>query len=260
MARYTTGHGRYLIMSTPRIYLPGALVPDALVTLSTDAAHHVARVLRLPVGAAVCLFNGKGGEYQAVLHSINKSQVHAQILKYCPREPESPLKVTLAQGIPRGERMDYTLQKAAELGIAHITPLFSERCEVRLHGERLDKRIHHWQRILISACEQCGRTRIPRVSAPTTLQDWLPTSSLSRASLHLVLDPHAPRSLAHCTHPDDNNITILIGPEGGLSDTEITAAEDAGFMRIRVGPRILRTETAGLAMLAALQSMWGDLR
>ncbi len=260
MAWYTAGHGRYLTMSIPRIYLPGALVSDALVALSTDAAHHVTRVLRLPVGAAVCVFNGEGGEYQAVLHSINKSQVHAQILKYSPREAESPLHVTLAQGIPRGERMDYTLQKAVELGIAHITPLFSERCEVRLLGERLDKRIRHWQGIVISASEQCGRTRVPRVSTPMTLQDWLPTSSLSHASLRLALDPRAPRSLAHCTPPDDNNITILIGPEGGLSDTEITAAEDAGFTRIRVGPRILRTETAGLAVLAALQVMWGDLR
>ncbi len=247
-------------MRIPRLYLPIALVPDSLIALSTDAAHHVARVLRLEVGAAVCLFNGEGGEYHAVLHSIHKSQVHAQILSYSPREAESPLQVTLAQGLPRGERMDYALQKAVELGIARIAPLFSERCEVRLQGERLDKRLHHWQGIVISACEQCGRTRIPPVSTPVTLQDWLHTSSLSEGGLHLVLDPRAPHSLAHHAKPANNNITLLIGPEGGLSDAEITAAENIGFTRIRVGPRILRTETAGIAVLAALQFMWGDLR
>ncbi len=247
-------------MRIPRIYLPVTLVPDAIVALGVDAAHHVARVLRLEVGATVCLFNGEGGEYQAVLHSINKSQVYAQILSYSPRDAESPLQVTLAQGIPRGERMDYTLQKAVELGIADIAPLFSERCEVRLQGERLDKRLHHWRGIIISACEQCGRTRIPPVSAPISLQHWLPTLNLCGGGLHLLLDPRAPHSLAHYAKPADNNVTLLIGPEGGLSDAEITAAEDVGFTRIRVGPRILRTETAGLAVLAALQSMWGDLQ
>ena len=247
-------------MRIPRIYLPVTLATDSIVALSTDAAHHVARVLRLEVGAAVCLFNGEGGEYHAVLHSINKSQVYAQISSYSPRDAESPLQVTLAQGIPRGERMDYTLQKAVELGVTRIAPLFSDRCEVRLQGERLDKRLHHWQGIIISACEQCGRTRIPPLTNPMTLQPWLSTSNLSDGGLHLVLDPRAPHSLAHYTKPADNNITLLIGPEGGLSDTEITAAEDAGFTRMRVGPRILRTETAGIAVLAALQSMWGDLR
>ena len=282
------------MMRIPRRYLPVALAPDSVVALNADAAHHVARVLRMEVGAAVCLFNGEGGEYQAVLHSINKSHVYAQILSYSPRDAESPLHVTLAQGIPRGERMDYTLQKAVELGVARIAPLFSERCEVRLQGERLDKRIGHWQGIVISACEQCGRTRIPPLATPMTLQHWLSTSSFSGNGLHLVLDPRVPHrdvqmlregrfrhpasgdtcasmhgagcreqpphSLAHCTKPADNNITLLIGPEGGLSDTEITAAEDVGFTRIRVGPRILRAETAGIAVLAALQSMWGDLR
>ena len=247
-------------MRIPRLYLPVALISDSVVALNADAAHHVTRVLRLEVGAAVCLFNGGGGEYQAILHSINKSQVHAQILSYSPREAESPLQVTLAQGIPRGERMDYTLQKAVELGVARIAPLFSERCEVRLEGERLDKRLHHWRGIIVSACEQCGRTRIPPLANPMTLQHWLPTSNLSGDGLHLVLDPRAPYSLAHYAKPADNNITLLIGPEGGLSDPEITAAEDVGFTRIRVGPRILRTETAGIAVLAALQSQWGDLR
>ena len=245
-----------MIMRIPRLYLPNPLVPGATVALSTDAAHHVAHVLRLPVGATVCLFNGQGGEYQAILHSITKRQVYAQVLKYNPREAESPLQVTLAQGISRGERMDYTLQKAVELGITQIVPLFSERCEVRLQGERLDKRVQHWQGIVISACEQCGRNHIPPVLAPVSLQQWLPTAG---AGLRLVLDPCASHSLAQHTRPDDGNITLLIGPEGGLSDTEISQAQQAGFTSIRSGPRILRTETAGLAMLAALQTRWGDL-
>lgn len=247
-------------MRIPRLYLPMTLAPDSLVALSADAAHHVTRVLRLQAGAAVCLFNGEGGEYEATLQNVTKHHAHAQILKYNPREVESPLHVTLAQGIPRGERMDYTLQKAVELGVAGVTPLFSERCEVRLHGERLDKRIHHWQGIIISACEQSGRTRVPPVSTPTSLQDWLATLNLSGGGLHLVLDPRAPHSLGHYARPADNNATLLIGPEGGLSDAEIMAAESIGFTRIRVGPRILRTETAGLAVLAALQALWGDLQ
>jgi 16S rRNA (uracil1498-N3)-methyltransferase len=247
-------------MRIPRLYLPTALVPDAIVALSADAAHHVARVLRLEVGATVCLFNGEGGGHEAVLHSINKNQVCARVLSYSPRDAESPLQVTLAQCIPRGERMDYTLQKVVELGVTRIAPLFSERCEVRLQGERLDKRLHHWQGIIISACEQCGRTRIPPLAAPMSLQHWLSASNFSGDGLHLVLDPLGADSLAHCTKPVDNNITLLIGPEGGLNDAEITAAEDAGFMRIRAGPRILRTETAGPAVLAALQALWGDLR
>ena len=244
-------------MRIPRLYLPIPLVCGTTVALSTDAAHHVTRVLRLQVGATVDLFNGQGGEYQATLHSITKSQVHAHVLTHNPREAESPLQITLAQGIPRGERMDYTLQKAVELGVTHIVPLFSERCEVRLQGERLDKRMQHWQGIAISACEQCGRNRIPTVSAAMTLQHWLPTSN---SGLRLVLDPLAPHSLAQYTKPDDGNITLLIGPEGGLSDAEINTAQQVGFTSIRLGPRIFRTETAGLVMLSALQALWGDLR
>ncbi len=242
-------------MRIPRIYLPRSLTPDAMVTLDTDAAHHIARVLRLHAGAPLILFNGQGGEYQAILHSITGNQVQAQILKHHAHETESPLQVTLAQGISRGERMDYTLQKAVELGVKTIIPLFSERCEVRLQGERLDKRVRHWQGIVNSACEQCGRNRIPSVLAPMTLPQWLPTSD----GLRLVLDPHATHSLAQYTQPADGKITLLIGPEGGLSDAEIINTQHAGFTRIRLGPRVLRTETAGLAVLAALQAVWGDL-
>ncbi len=244
-------------MRIPRFYLPIPLVSGTTVALSTDTAHHVTRVLRLQVGATVGLFNGQGGECQATLHSITKSQVYAHVLTHNPREAESPLQVTLVQGISRGERMDYTLQKAVELGVTRIVPLFSERCEVRLQGERLDKRIQHWQGVVISACEQCGRNRVPLVSAATTLQHWLPTAN---TGLRLVLDPLAPHGLAQYTKPDDGNITLLIGPEGGLSDVEINEAQHAGFTGIRLGPRIFRTETAGLAMLAALQTMWGDLQ
>lgn len=244
-------------MRIPRIYLPTSLTVDTTMELGTDAANHVVRVLRLKPGAALTLFNGQGGEYQAVLHSTTKNQAYVTVLKHILRETESPLHITLAQGISRGERMDYTLQKAVELGVTQIVPLFSERCEMRLQGERLDKRLRHWQGVVTSACEQCRRNRIPQVATPMAVQQWLPTSS--GTGLRLVLDPLAIQSLAQLDKPDDRKITLLIGPEGGLSETEIGLAQEAGFIGIRLGPRLLRTETAGVATLAALQTLWGDL-
>lgn len=243
-------------MRIPRTYLPVPLTPGAIVTLDDSAANHLLRVLRLKPGAPLILFNGQGGEYRAVLHTADKRGGSVVIGEYSARDTESPLHVTLAQGISRGERMDYTLQKAVELGVTRIVPLVTERCEVRLEGERLHKRLQHWQAVAASACEQCGRNRVPQVIEPRSLDTWLTQTG---DGLSLVLDPLAAQSLSQLAQPADSRITLLIGPEGGLSDAEIQCAQRAGYTGIRLGPRILRTETAAVTALSALQVIWGDL-
>jgi 16S rRNA (uracil1498-N3)-methyltransferase len=191
-----------------------------------------------------------------VLHGIDRNRAEVSVGNYIVRETESPLHVTLAQGVSRGERMDYTIQKAVELGVTRIVPLISERCEVRLEGERLTKRVQHWQAVAASACEQCGRNRVPPVLAPVPLNSWLAEPV---HGLRLVLNPLAPATLTSLSTPDDRLITLLIGPEGGLSDAEVKRAQQSGFVGIRLGPRILRTETAAVTALSALQMLWGDL-
>lgn len=243
-------------MRIPRIYLPIPLASGTSAALSGNAANHVVRVLRLKPGAPLILFNGLGGEYEAVLHGIDRNRAEVSVGNYIARETESPLHVTLAQGVSRGERMDYTIQKAVELGVTRIVPLISERCEVRLEGERLTKRVQHWQAVAASACEQCGRNRVPPVLAPVPLNSWLAEPA---HGLRLVLNPLAPATLTSLARPDDRPITLLIGPEGGLSDAEVKRAQQSGFVGIRLGPRILRTETAAVTALSALQMLWGDL-
>lgn len=243
-------------MRIPRIYLPIPLASGASVTLNANAANHVIRVLRLKPGAPLVLFNGLGGEYEAVLHNMDRNRAEVSVGNYIAFETESPLHVTLAQGVSRGERMDYTIQKAVELGVTKIVPLISERCEVRLEGERLTKRVQHWQAVAASACEQCGRNRVPPVLVPVSLSSWLAESA---HGIRLVLNPLAPATLTTLSKPCDYLITLLIGPEGGLSDAEVKHAQQSGFEGIRLGPRILRTETAAVAALSALQMLWGDL-
>jgi 16S rRNA (uracil1498-N3)-methyltransferase len=243
-------------MRIPRIHHPAALTSGARVELSDTAANHVARVLRLPVGAPLILFNGSGGEFAATLAVIDKRRVLVDVGSFQDEEREPPLPIWLAQGVSRGERMDYTLQKAVELGVNRIIPLFTEHCGVQLQGERLEKRIKHWQGVVISACEQCGRNRIPPVETPATLTQWL---AMPGEGLRLVLAPDAESSLAQL-HAPSGPVTLLIGPEGGLSDQEIALAKQAGYVGLRLGPRILRTETAALAALAALLGTWGDFR
>ena len=243
-------------MRIPRIYLPTPLASGASVALSDNAANHVVRVLRLKPGAPLILFNGLGGEYEAVLLSMDRNHTEVSVGNHIARETESPLHITLAQGVSRGERMDYTIQKAVELGVTKIVPLISERCEVRLEGERLAKRVQHWQAVVVSACEQCGRNRVPPVLAPVPLSGWLAEPV---HGVRLVLDPLAPATLSSLARPDDRLITLLIGPEGGLSDAEVKCAQQSGFEGIHLGPRILRTETAAVTALSALQVLWGDL-
>jgi 16S rRNA (uracil1498-N3)-methyltransferase len=241
-------------MRIPRIYTANNLGPNRKITLNIQASKHILHVLRLKLGGPLILFNGAGGEYNAELYAIDKQKAIIQVQQFIDKKVESPLKIHLAQGISRGEKMDYTIQKAVELGIYKITPLFTERCNVKLSGERLQKRLQHWQAIAISACEQSGRTYIPNVEYAKDLATWL---TQDHQGLCLTLYHKATQSIANLK--TSSSITLLIGPEGGLSDYEINLASQHNFTPIRFGPRILRTETAALTAISILQSKWGDL-
>lgn len=242
-------------MSVPRFHVPQSLAEGMRLALPAAAAHHAARVLRLHGGDAVTLFNGRGGEYAARIAAIGKRDVEVEIGRHDPVERESPLAVTLVQAVSSGERMDLTIQKAVELGVTRIVPVASERSVVRLQGERADKRVAHWQQVAISACEQCGRNRIPEVRMISPLDVWL-AAEVSDA-LRWVLLPGAHTVLRDLPRPQ-KQIDLLVGPEGGLTEAEAEAARRAGYRPVRLGPRVLRTETAAPALLAALQALWGD--
>ena len=244
-----------LFMSIPRFYSASALAAGIPIELSSTAAHHAANVLRLRPGAALILFDGRGGEYSATLERVEKKRVLAQVQSHFPLERESPLAVRLVQALSARDRMDTTLQKAVELGVAHIVPVISQRSVVRLSGERADNRIAHWQQVAISACEQCGRNRVPQVEPIVSLTTFLerPPSNISR----WMLAPHAEQALRSLDKPPAT-VELLVGPEGGLTEEEERAAAHAGFIPVRIGPRILRTETAAPALLAAMQALWGD--
>jgi 16S rRNA (uracil1498-N3)-methyltransferase len=224
------------------------------VALDDGAARHVAKVLRLGEGAALILFDGHGGEYPATIESVTKRSVEVKTAQRVDIDVESPLKVTLAQGISKGERMDYTIQKAVELGISRIVPLTTERSVVSLKGERLEKKMAHWQGVIVSACEQCGRNTVPELLPMQSIETWI---SREESGSCLLLDHRASESISSLTASEE--ITLLIGPEGGLSETERGRAYARGYKGLRLGPRILRTETAALTALAALQSRFGDL-
>ncbi len=250
-------------MSNPRFFIPATLAVASLV-LPEAAAHHAARVLRLRGGDAVTLFNGQGGEYAARITVIGKHEVTVAIERHDPVERESPLQLTLVQAVSSGERMDLTIQKAVELGVSRIVPVESERCVVRLKGERAAKRVAHWQQVAISACEQCGRNRIPEVSMISPLDVWLAVDEVDRVgnrrssdALRWVLLPGADTTLRDLPRPQ-TPIELLVGPEGGLTEAEADATRRAGYQPVRLGPRVLRTETAAPALLAALQALWGD--
>ncbi|HEY8332004.1 MAG TPA: 16S rRNA (uracil(1498)-N(3))-methyltransferase [Pseudomonas sp.] len=215
-------------------------------------AHYIGRVLRLAAGDAVQLFDGSGQEFVGELVEVGKKTVQVELREQFAGLAESPLRIHLGQGLSRGERMDWAIQKATELGVAEITPLVSERCEVRLKDERADKRLAHWRQIAISACEQCGRSVLPTLHAPVVLADWL---AQTEAELKLVLHPVA-EPLA--SHPRPQSLAFLIGPEGGLSEAEVQQAQRAGYHAARLGPRVLRTETAPVVALSVAQQLWGD--
>jgi 16S rRNA (uracil1498-N3)-methyltransferase len=242
-------------MSLPRFYSPFALAIGSSVELPSSAAHHAAKVLRMRVGDALVLFDGRGGEYSASLEGIDKKRVVVSVNSHVDIERESPLAVTLVQAVSSRDRMDVTLQKAVELGVARIVPVMSQRSVVRLSGERADQRVQHWQQVVVAACEQCGRNQVPHVEALIPLVTFLerPQPSVGR----WMLSPHAEHALRSLEKPL-TAVELLVGPEGGLTAEEERAAGDAGFMAVRIGPRILRTETAAPALLAAMQALWGD--
>jgi 16S rRNA (uracil1498-N3)-methyltransferase len=242
-------------MNAPRLYVPLPLAAGAQLELPEGAGHHAARVLRLRAGDPVALFNGQGGEYAARILAIGKHDVTVALERHDPVERESSLPVTLVQAVSSGERMDITIQKAVELGVSRIVPVESERCVVRLKGERAAKRVAHWQQVTISACEQCGRNRIPEVRMISPLDVWL--AAEKNDALRWMLLPGADTALRDLPRPQ-KPIELLVGPEGGLTDAEVEAARRAGYQPVRLGPRVLRTETAALALLAALQALWGD--
>lgn len=239
----------------PRIYTSQALATGTLIDLEEGPARHVAGSLRLKNGAALTLFNGLGGEYHARIDTLERRRVRVAVESFDPLERESSLPVTLALGISRGERMDYAIQKSTELGVAGIVPLVTERTEVRLRGDREEKKLKHWQQVAISACEQCGRNRLPEIQSPLALQAWL---ERAQGDCKLVLHHRAEGGLAALPKPA--GVDLLIGPEGGLSGSEIDTARALGFAAMALGPRVMRTETAPVAALSIIQFHWGDMQ
>ncbi len=238
-----------------RIFVAHALTPGSECTLDQRAHQHVVRVLRMTGGAAITLFNGDGHDYSAELTLVTKKEARAQVHKCKRADTESALQITLIQGISRGERMDITLQKSVELGVARICPVWTERSQVRLQGDRLDKRMQHWRGVILHACEQSGRALVPQLEHPRPLSDWLERRTPDAATL--LLDPTARQTINKLSLTQE--VDVLIGPEGGFSDAERSQAYSAGCIGVRLGPRILRTETAALTALAVLQAHCGDL-
>lgn len=244
-------------MRVPRIYTEQALSEHSNIELEEGPSHHILKVLRMQVGRELILFNGDGFEFLANIQATSKKHATIQTGSHTVRTNESPLHTHLAIGVSRGERFDWVLQKATELGVNEITPIFSARCEVKLKGERLDKRVQSWTKILISACEQCERNTLPTLNAPETLEEF---SSSATADLKLVLHHRDATSLGklHEKSPSAQSCCFLIGPEGGLSEQEIKHAQNQHFKALTLGPRVLRTETAPIAALSAFQLLWGD--
>lgn len=241
-------------MRIPRIYTDTPLQAGAEAQLDDNAAQHVGRVLRMQPGQALNLFNGDGQDYPALIASASKKNVTVQVEQPTANNSESALEIVLGQTLSKGDRMDYAVQKAVEMGVSRIVPLSTERCDVRLKGDREDKRLSHWRSVAISAAEQCGRARVPDILPVMNITEWLAYSQ--RCDLRLVLHHRTEQSLDSLARP--KSIALMIGPEGGLSANEIAQAEHAGFLPVALGPRVLRTETAPVAAMALCQWLWGD--
>ena len=244
-------------MST-RLFVSGALINGANVELDGDQARYLSRALRSRVADTLTVFNGDGPEWPATITAIAKNSVTLELGESFDAGTESPLKIHLVQGISRGDRMDFVVQKATELGVKRITPVLTEYGVVKLDADRSEKRREHWQKIANSACEQSGRTRSPLIDAPLPLNNWFGDKP-TRVDAQLILTPGAPISLASIEAPD-TKVCVLIGPEGGFSAAEYGDASVSGFVSVSLGPRVLRTESAALATLAVVQSLWGDFR
>ena len=249
-------------MSFPRFYCSAepssVLLAGGQVDLPENAARHAARVLRLRSGDDLVLFDGAGGEYAARIAAVDRDRVSVDVLEWRDAECEAPIRLTLVQALQSGEKMDMTVQKAVELGVERVVPVSSRRSVVKLEGERAAKRLEHWRAVAASACEQCGRNRVPKIMALEGLDRWL-GMPITGNVLRLMLVPGSGRTLGSLAPPQaSGQVELLIGAEGGLAPDEMEMAERAGYIGVRLGPRILRTETAGLAALAAIQCLWGD--
>lgn len=243
-------------MMIPRFFCPQPLASSSLVDLPSAAAHHALRVLRLGVGDAIVLFNGEGGEYPGRIVEDGRG-VRVRLAEWESGERESPLDITLVQALPSADKMDFIVQKSVELGVARIQPVLAARSVVRLAGERAERRVAHWQQVAVSSCEQCGRNRVPQIAQLLDLRQWLGRLPPDNETQRLLLSPQGgrrPRELAAAAR-----YLLLVGPEGGLDAQEAAAARLAGFADLSLGPRVLRTETAGPAALAALGALCGDL-
>lgn len=240
-------------MRISRLYTPEMLNVGQQIYLQDDAAHYVRTVLRLKKDQAITLFNGQGGEFLCVINEVSRKNVVVNINEAIDRSVESPLQISLGLGISRGDRMDWAVQKAVELGVNHMTPLMTERCVVKFKQDKKQQRLQHWKNIVQHAAEQSGRTILPDVNEIVKLPDWLQGQS----GLQVFLDPYADKSLVELK-PVNMKITLLSGPEGGFNHQEKTIAIESGFIPVRLGSRILRTETASLAAIAAVQMLWGD--
>ncbi len=244
-------------MSNKRLYVEEPIKLDADLNLRGDHARYIGRVLRLRPDDALTVFDGKGNEFLVTIRSIRKSVVETTVIEALDRSSESPLKVTLIQGVSKGDRMDFAIQKATELGVTRVVPVLTDYSVVKLDTNRAEKKQTHWEGVAVSACEQCGRNVLPMIDAPTALVDVL-ADYHGTLSTRILLKPGATKTLKSLDI-DGNDVTLLVGPEGGFSDLEYENAEVAGFVPVGFGPRILRTETAALTALAALQSLYGDL-
>lgn len=240
-------------MRTPRIYTSQSLITGAHLELEQNAANHVVRVLRMKAGQRLQLFNGNGSVFHGEIVAVTKKVTSIALMAEEMPQVESPLRIALGQGISRGERMDYAIQKATELGIAEITPLFTERSEVRLNAERQEKRRQHWQKVAISACEQCGRNTLPVIHPPASVNDWL---SCQTTDLRFVLHHRTEKKLEGYEKPE--SVSLLVGPEGGLTMAEIALAENRQCHALSLGPRIMRTETAPIVAAGIMHYVWGD--
>ena len=254
-------------MTFPRFYYPGQINVGQVFELPTNTMHHAIRVLRLRPGSKITLFNGEGGEFPAFIERIGKTGVLVLTEKYLDIERESPFHITLAQGICTSVKMDWIVRKTVELGVGHIQPIATKKSLVKLSNERAGKRVQHWRQIAISACEQCGRNRLPQVLSPMLLPEWLDRhmsvqkklkNEISQ-DLFFMLSPIAEKRLRDFSNFSSvANLTLLVGPEGGFTSEENAIVLVAGFIPLRLGKRILRTESAALAAVAALQVLWGD--
>lgn len=243
-------------MRKTRVYVETNLTAGVSVTIGDDSFHHLSHVLKHREGDTIYAFDGNGGYFESTIISKSKRSITLQPEIFVKDNRESGLRLTLAQGVSRGQKMDFTIQKAVELGVYIFVPIMTDRSNVRLDSERSDKRLNHWQKIIISACEQCGRNVLPTILEPVKLEEWV---SVDTNSMRLVLEPESGSSFSDLKH-EDADISLICGPEGGLSDNELDICTKSGYLAVSLGPRILRTETAAISALAILQSRWGDIR